>query len=41
MDEIFASEPDCPNCGTRTIATKGGIYVYRACKLPVHPAIGL
>lgn len=39
-DEILATEPDCPNCGTRTVLALG-IYACRTCKMAVHPAVGL
>ncbi|MFF2493270.1 hypothetical protein [Agromyces sp. NPDC058064] len=41
MDDLIPTEPDCPSCGTRTLATRAGIFVCRVCKVPVHPAVDL
>lgn len=33
-DELVATEPDCPNCGTRCVLIRGH-YACRVCKVSV------
>jgi len=40
-DDIITSTPDCPNCGTRSVPSKGGLFICRTCKIAVHPAADL
>ncbi|WP_268876718.1 hypothetical protein [Agromyces badenianii] len=33
-DDLVATEPDCPNCGTRCVVIRGH-YACRTCKIAV------
>lgn len=35
MDQIVATEPNCPNCGTRCVSGLAGMPYCRACKIAV------